>query len=89
MVERGNCGYCGKIDVLLSATPESNDAYCKDCLKHMMTNYKLAIQEITDYEKDKKTTTRNRKIKLTEEDLAKLEREKDEALANLMREKYY
>lgn len=69
----GTCEFCGKEKELGEATP-FHGFYCRDCLK-------MNIQYDKDVLKNMKS---QRKKSNTKEELERLEKEKDEALADLI-----
>lgn len=69
----GKCEFCGNDKELGDSTP-FHGFYCKECM-----------QMNIDYDKESiKNMKPSKRKKISAEDLAKLEREKDEALAMLM-----
>lgn len=62
-VSIGRCEYCGKENVPVTSTPET-DIYCIDCFRLTRDNCNSAIREIKEFQKNNKIrpTKRNKTV---------------------------
>jgi len=80
--EIGRCEFCDKDNKIVRGTSVTG-CYCKECLNLAISECKRAIKDIEEFKKSKSSRV-STKTKITTEDLAELEKEKDVALEKLL-----